>query len=150
VALVAGGRSGLAERADAQLLAASSAQRLQLYGVTLEMIAERPIVGHGVGSWRPLWQQRNRDPAMAGFNTAHQEPLQFAQQGGLVAVALLLATWAAWLRAAWPGPGEASAALLAWAAFVLTAMFNAAIRDLSFGLPLLTMLGLTLAASRRS
>lgn len=150
------GPSGLALRQAAGQLQESNRQRLALYEGTLAMVRERPLAGHGVGSWQPRWQARNADPALAEMNTAHHDWLQTAQQGGLPALALLAAVYAAWLKRGWqaqrvaPRDPAGGLVLLAAGGWVVLAGLNAAIRDAAFAAPLILLTGLALAAVRPS
>jgi O-antigen ligase len=171
-AFVQHGSSGLALREAAGQLDESNRQRLALYAATLDMVRERPLLGHGVGSWEPLWQQRPHDAALAPMNTAHMDWLQTAQQGGLPAAVLLAALMASWVRQglrsrgglgfgdgarggshdgdghecrAWPGAAPVVLFVGGWA---LLAAMNAAVRDFAFAAPMALMCGLSLAAAR--
>jgi O-antigen ligase len=140
---------GLAARDAAGQLQASDDNRRVLYAATLQMIAERPVAGHGLGAWSTLWLQRNQREDMREFNTAHSVPLQLWAEGGAVGLLLLLTAvwgWAAAARGAGMSGAGAPLALvlLAWG---LTSLVNAALRDAVFSAPMvvLTALGLALA-----
>ena len=81
----------------------ASGQRLAMWGQALRMIAEAPILGHGVESYRELSRAAQ---AAAGVTTLelyhdpHNELLYVGVELGLVGVALLLGLLAAlWRRA---------------------------------------------------
>ena len=144
------GGGGLAMREAAGQLEQSNRYRMEIYDQTWAMVAERPLLGQGVGSWRTVWQQRNRNPELQDMNTAHQEWLQTAQQGGVGAALLLLAVFGGWwrqaLRAGAAGAGGLGVlCLIAW---LMQTMVNAAIRDASFAAPMILLLGLALALAR--
>ncbi len=77
------------------------AERRLLYASTLEMIAARPGMGFGLGAWSAVY------PAYARFddgkrdNQAHSDWLQWAAEGGLPMLALMLALAAVITKAAW-------------------------------------------------
>jgi O-antigen ligase len=156
------GSGGLALRAAAGQLDESNRQRLALYRGTWAMVQQRPLAGHGVGSWPLRWQQRNTDPVLAPMNTAHQDWLQTAQAGGLPAAGLLAVVFAGWLHRpwrvragragphaapghGWPGPAPVLLFVGGWA---LMAGLNAAVRDFAFAAPMALLCGLALAAAR--
>lgn len=130
-------------------VATSWGQRLRMWELTAAMVAERPLAGHGIGSWSVLWRQRvTPGTALAQNSTPHSEPLALAQQGGLVAVGLWLWLLGSALRAAWRAGPAGLPALCCWLALAWTALFNAAHRDAKFALPLLALALLALAAAR--
>jgi O-antigen ligase len=124
-------------------VATSWGQRLRMWERTGDLVAERPWAGHGIGSWRGLWQQRvTPGTALAEHSTPHNEYLLLAQQGGAVAVGLWL--WllvAAWRQAAAAGSAGVPA-LMAWTALAWVGLFNAVLRDAKFALPLLLLAAL--------
>ena len=144
------GGGGLGWRAATGQLEGSNSVRLAVYRETAQMVLERPLAGHGLGSWPTLWRERSADPALAGMNTAHQEWLSIAQQGGLPAALLLLAVVAVWARRALAGGlGPAgTVSVLALAAWALLSMVHAAFRDAAFAAPMAVLLALALAAQR--
>jgi len=144
------GGGGLATREAAGHLEQSNLYRMEIYGQTWAMVAERPLLGHGVGSWPTLWRERNRNPALLDMNTAHQEWLQAAQQGGLGAALLLLAVFGGWWRQAQRAgaAGAGGLGVLCLSAWLMQTMVNAAIRDASFAGPMILLTGLGLALAR--
>lgn len=112
--LVAAAATGLAALAAAFVLAVGwaplaakfhrqdqLAERRFLYASTLEMIGERPTLGFGLGTWSAVY------PAYARFddgkrdNQAHNDWLQWAAEGGLPMLTLMLALAAVIVKAAW-------------------------------------------------
>lgn len=123
--------------------------RARMLEVTGRLVMERPLVGHGVGSWVTEWRRRVAgSEALEAHTTPHNEYLLLAMQGGAAALALGLVLWlAAAAGIARRGPA-AHAALLVLAALTWAALFNVALRDAKFALPLLTLAALTWATSR--
>ncbi len=125
--------------------------RLRMLELTGEMVHERPLFGHGLGSWQEQWERRvplgNR---LADNSTPHNDYLMVAAQAGVPAAMLMLA----WLlvmmgtavRAGTPG----IAALMVWFSVAATALANATLRDAKFGLPLLLLAGFAMALGRRT
>ncbi len=130
-------------------VATSWGMRLRMYELTADMVRERPLAGHGAGSWVSLWRERVTSGGKLGRHTApHNEYLLVATQGGAVAIVLLLAAvTAALLAAARAGPAG-HALLLVLATLIVAAMFNVVLRDAKFALPLLTLAVLAGAAGR--
>lgn len=147
---VGSGAGGLAARDAAGQLHASDDNRRTLYAATWRLIDERPLAGHGLGSWARHWQRMNTRDDMRGFNTAHSAPLELLAEGGVIGLALLLAAAAGWFMAA-QRAGLASRGapvalvLLAWG---LAGLVNATLRDAVFSSPMVVLLALALAAAR--
>lgn len=109
-------------------------QRALLYSATLEMIAERPLFGHGAGCFRTEFP-RFREPEEARMRTLggalssaedpHDEFLRLGAENGIPAAALfalflLLALLAARDAALWPGDHPLRAAAPGYAAALLS------------------------------
>ena len=151
-ASVALGLGGLGARSQAGQLDTSNQQRWQVYRSTAAFALERPLIGHGLGSWEVLWAERNQVRELRSFNTAHSAPLELAAEGGAVSLVLLFMVMLAWAGVARRGDvrangGPAALVLLAWGT---EALFNAALRDAAFALPMMVLLALALAAAGAS
>jgi O-antigen ligase len=132
-------------------VATSWGQRLRMWELTVDMVAERPVVGHGVASWQGLWVQRvPRDAALAINTTPHNEYLLVAEQAGAIGLGLLLWVFGSALRDACQRGRAGVPALLAWVAVVWTGLFNAVLRDAKFGLPLLLLAALGMALAHQA
>ena len=110
--------------------------RYRMYRETTAMIAERPLLGWGIGGWSTQWRQRVDGP-LTEVNMPHNDFLWMGAQAGvpgaLALLWLLLAGWpAAWRRHDLNG-GLAAVALLA---MLLAVLGNSALRDASMGLSL--------------
>ncbi len=121
-------------------------QRLRMLERTSEMVRERPLTGHGLGSWRLLWSERTtRGTLLADNSTPHNEYLLVAVQAGLPAALLLLA-WLLWMALVSARAGRHGApALMLWLTVALTGLAHAVLRDAKFALPLLLLAGLATA-----
>lgn len=130
-------------------VATSWGQRLRMWEVTGALVAERPWTGHGIASWRGLWQQRvTPGTALAEHSTPHNEYLLLAQQGGVIALGLWLWLLLSALRRAAAAAASGVPALMAWTALAWVGLFNAVLRDAKFALPLLLLAALATAWAR--
>jgi O-antigen ligase len=125
--------------------------RLKMMEQTVQMAAERPVVGQGLGSWEALWVKRVPSGSMlAEQRTPHNEHLLVAAQTGLVGLTL-------WLCVVWSnatrglrtlGVQLAPATLLVWSAVAWAGLFNVVLRDAKFSVPLLILAALAHASGR--
>ena len=144
---------GLAELqtyAPTGVVATSWGMRLRMIEVTLEMVRDKPVLGHGLGSWLSQWQRRARGGGslLEEQLTPHNEYLLITEQAGVVGLALWLAVLATALASAWRAGRAGDAALLVWTAIAWSALFNVVVRDAKFALPLLMLAALAVAAGR--
>lgn len=130
-------------------VATSWGQRVRMLELTSQMVREKPLLGHGAGSWQTLWQARvTPQTALAVHTTPHNEFMLFTVQAGALGLLLFL-TWLGMMivGAARSGPAGA-AALMLWTAIALSALFNAVFRDVRFALPLMLLVGWAGAVAR--
>ena len=134
---------------------AEDGMRLEIYKNTLELIAEKPWVGHGIGNWMPLYQAKAKDMMSGTMSTPHNDYLLYCTElGGFGLLALL---WI-WLKQFFiakkmtSGPSRERAMLLAMLSvtMVVGGMFNAILRDGVFGMALMILLAIPLAGVTRS
>lgn len=119
-------------------VANSWGQRVRMLQVTGQMVAETPLIGHGLASWRLLWQQRvQAGTQLHDETTPHNEYLLLAHQAGLPAVLMLLWLVGAAFRRAWQAGHSGMPSLMVWTSFAAAAMGNVVLRDAKFSLPLL-------------
>lgn len=132
------------------LVANSWGQRVRMVQITGQMVAEAPFLGHGLASWRLMWQQRvQAGTQLHAETTPHNEYLLLAQQAGLPAVLLLLWMMAAAARRAWQAGHAGSPSLMIWTSFAAAALGNVVLRDAKFSLPLLMVAACCAAAQRQ-
>ncbi len=130
-------------------VASSWGMRLRMVDVSLDMVKDKPLLGHGVGSWLMEWQTRARGGRLLEEQlTPHNEYLLIAVQLGGAGTALWLALLAAHLQWGWRSRHRGEALLLVWVALAWSALFNVVIRDAKFALPLLLLGALAMAAHR--
>lgn len=90
------GSDKLVNKTEAIQSGYSAEARLGMYSISLDLIAESPIVGHGIGSFGPKWQYAKPDfyaeypdaklpNEMVGH--PHNELIQWLVEGGLLAFA---------------------------------------------------------------
>jgi O-antigen ligase len=111
--------------------------RLEFWQKSLRFIAEAPVIGHGTGSTRELFEQAATGPkVLAGgqvVSNPHNQTLHVAIQWGVLGVIVLYATW--WLHlllfrgeglAAWIG-------LMVVVQNIFTSLFNSHLFDFHQG-----------------
>ncbi len=120
--------------------------RLEILSITSEIIAERPLLGHGIATWAPLYEVRAQGLSSAGMVTPHNDYLLYAAEIGLIGLAVLLWTWGVQLAVAWKIGGDHGMLLgMLGVAVIVGGMFNAILRDLVFGMPFMILLAIPLA-----
>ncbi|NRF66819.1 O-antigen ligase family protein [Aquincola sp. S2] len=129
--------------------ATSWGMRLRLAEHSLDMVREKPLFGHGVGSWLDQWRARVQPGLLISVHlTPHNEYLLVASQLGLAGIAALLWLLIGNAVRAWRAGPHGLAALLAWIAITWSALFNVVLRDAKFALPLLLIAGMAGAVAR--
>jgi len=127
----------------------SSGTRLNLWHRSLQAIGERPLSGHGAGSWRHVYarlEAADASPMFANVHNPHQEYLLWGVQLGLGGIALLLAFGVALLhdaRAFRADIRHATYCLLA--VFAVVCLFNSTLYDALIGDYFCFLLGVLLA-----
>jgi len=122
--------------------------RVLMIETSLDMIREKPLLGHGLASWQGEWFQRvpHTHYLLIENSTPHNDYLLVLAQGGVLGLALLLGWWWQVLRQAWrPGAGS-HGALLVWASLAAAGFFNVILRDGRFAVPLLMVAALAWAS----
>jgi O-antigen ligase len=115
----------------------SIGSRLEFWEKSLRFFVEAPIIGHGSGSTRGLFEQAATAPAvLAGgqvVSNPHNQTLNVAVQWGALGIAVLFALWAVHLRlfrgetlASWIG-------LLVVVQNIFTSLFNSHLFDFHEG-----------------
>ncbi|ROZ68611.1 O-antigen ligase [Ramlibacter sp. WS9] len=128
----------------------SSGLRLTYWRRSVEAFAERPILGHGVGSWNTEFRRlegTHLRSEVQNLRNPHQEYLMWAVQLGAVGVALFLALLAALAHDAsrfTPPVREAAWSLVV--IFAAVCMFNSMLYDALIGDYFCILFGLLLAA----
>ena len=130
------------------VVATSWGMRMRMIDVTLDMVREKPLLGHGLGSWLTQWRQRTQGGGqlLEAQMTPHNEYLLITEQAGLVGLAVWLAVLATFLATAWRAGRAGEAALMVFVALAWSALFSVAIRDAKFAMSLMMLAGLAVAA----
>jgi O-antigen ligase len=128
----------------------SIGERLHYWTLASEMIAERPLLGHGIGSWQTEYagqiKGRAAPPHGLVVRNPHQEFLLWGVHLGVTGL-LLIAAWflsAAWVARRFSAHGRAAVWSLL-AGIALAACFNSVLFDAHVGDVVTAMLGLALA-----
>jgi O-antigen ligase len=123
--------------------------RLQFIQKTGEMILEKPLLGHGVGSWLEQYPVRARGLETSEMSTPHSDYLLYAAELGVIGLTALLGIFICIFRLAWRTGGAPGMQLLVLGtAFVFGCAFNAILRDWKFGLPMMILLAVALTEGK--
>ncbi|RMF25417.1 MAG: hypothetical protein D6760_01020, partial [Deltaproteobacteria bacterium] len=76
----------------------SAANRLEIWRATLAMAADRPILGHGFGTFEALLPGYRPMPTGLFYDHAHNDYLEILAEGGVVGLAFAVALVAAFAR----------------------------------------------------
>ena len=124
--------------------------RLELYMNTWQMISESPWIGHGIGNWLAMYQQKAQGQISEKMTTPHNDYLLYWFELGLGGLIALMVIWLTQLRIARQMSGNEHsqrAMLLAMltASMMFAACFNAILRDGVFAFAMLILLAIPLA-----
>ena len=124
--------------------------RLEIYETTAKIVAEKPLMGHGIATWLSRFQARVQGPTLEGQTTPHNDYLLYATEIGLIGLAALLWIWLTQLQTAWRIGGDRGMWLgMLGVAMMVGGMFNAILRDALFGMPFMILLAIPLAGVTR-
>lgn len=123
--------------------------RLQFLQLTVAMIAEKPVLGFGIGGWRQEYQVRAQGLETAFMSTPHNDYLLYGSELGVMGLILLVWIFGAMVRESLRATTtKGTALLLVTVALMVSSMFNAMLRDWRFGVPLMLMLAIAYRDSR--
>ena len=143
------GSQELGAYSSAAPVATSWGIRLRMLELTADMVRQRPVFGHGLGSWQQQWDQRVPwGTRLADNSTPHNDYLMVAAQAGVPAAVLLMVWLAVMAGSAARAGATGVPALLTWFTLAATALANATLRDAKFALPLLLVAGLAVALAK--
>jgi len=118
-------------------LATSIGERLEFWKKSLHFIADAPVIGHGTGSIKRLFEQASTGPAGAAsaevIANPHNQTLNVAVQWGMLGVIILYAMWLSHLML------FRQDGLMAWIGLMVavqnffTSLFNSHIFDFTEG-----------------
>lgn len=113
----------------------SSGERLVYWSTSLQAIAEKPLLGHGAGSWNFEYRKLGGDKlAPPTTDNPHQLFLLWAVEGGLIGVALLISVLSSLLFFSKKLDARDAQTLQALVlALVISGMFNSMIFGIGIG-----------------
>ena len=127
----------------------SSGERLTYWTVSIRSIAERPLAGHGVGTWGQEFRRLHThelSPAQQDLRNPHQEFLLWGVELGVLGVALVIALLAAAARDASRLPQPARHAIQATVLLIASmCLINSVLFDAVTGEAMALLLGTLLA-----
>ena len=111
--------------------------RLEYWRKSLKFVMEAPLVGHGTGSTRGLFERETVNPVLPQaqiVSNPHNQTLNVAVQWGLVGIVLLYALWTAHGLLFWEGTDIAAwVGLLVVVQNVVSSLFNSHLFDFHEG-----------------
>ena len=130
-------------------VATGESNRVQFLRVTGAMIAEKPLIGFGIGGWRQEYPIRAQGLETAFMSTPHNDYLLYGAELGVMGLILLAWIFGVLVREALRSNSKKGTALLiVVAALAVSSMFNAMLRDWRFGVPLMLMIAIAYRDSR--
>ena len=122
---------------EENITSTSIGERLEYWRKSLRFFVEAPVIGHGTGSTRALFEQAATGPAVLApgkvINNPHNQTLNVAVQWGMVGVVVLYAMWLLHLLM-FRGGGLANwIGLLVVVQNIFTSLFNSHIFDFHEG-----------------
>ncbi len=128
----------------------SQAQRLDYWAKSLQAVQDKPLIGHGVGSWRANYIRFGGADKVNPPSNPHQQFLLWMVEGGLIGLAFLLAIFAAIYRDSGQLDSSTQQALRATLAItILMGMMNCPLFGAGMGEFILLMMGALLATNQR-
>jgi O-antigen ligase len=125
----------------------SAGQRIEFYRVSLQIVKDRPLLGHGTGSFSSAYAEKLKGQHTILTRNPHDEYLNLMVQLGVVGLAALLYLfWTHWqcaARLATPLEHHVARALLL--AMVVGCLFNSWLMDHTEGLLYVWLTGLLFA-----
>jgi O-antigen ligase len=135
--------------------ATQDGMRLELYLNTWQMITDSPWLGHGIGNWLPMYQQKAQGQISEKMTTPHHDYLLYWFELGIGGLIALLAIWLIQLRVAFQmaSSEHTERAMLVSTltiAMIFAACFNAILRDGVFAFAMLILLAIPMAGVTRA
>ena len=124
--------------------------RLEMYRITTDIIKERPIGGHGVGTWVVKYPEIAQGLLSETMATPHNDYLLYTAEIGLIGVGALLWIWITQLQVAVRIGGAQGVRLFTIGiAIMFGGLVNAILRDALFGIAFMVLLSIPLAGINR-
>jgi O-antigen ligase len=125
--------------------------RLQFIKITGEMILEKPVIGHGIGSWLEQYPERALQAGADethGMSTPHNDYLLYGAELGLIGVVGFLSVYfAIAIQGLKQIPQHGLGLFLIAVTLLVGSMFNALLRDWKFGMPMMILLAIAYRGS---
>ncbi len=122
------------------------AARLEFFVHTGEMIAEKPIIGHGVGAWRAQYPDRARGLITAEMSAPHNDYLLYWAELGIPGLMALAWIWFTLIRAGRNLHNLQGQILITLTiATIIGGLTNTILRDWRFGVPIMILTSAVLA-----
>ncbi|MBC7619857.1 MAG: O-antigen ligase family protein [Candidatus Saccharibacteria bacterium] len=137
--------------------ATSGGVRWRMYQEAAQGMAAHPVFGMGVGSWLPHWRtvwmelEKDGSPAVqrqfSEINNPHNDFLLAGMETGVPGMLILIWLMARFVRTGWRQYSAAGSITVVMGVSVFaTAVVNAPFRDAAFGMTLLWLLAVSVAA----
>lgn len=131
--------------------------RSEIYRITSGIISEQPLLGHGAGSWMPIYHARADGLSSGTMTTPHSDYLLYLTELGLIGLFGLIIIWGQQIRVSVTLLRSASLSLrqrgmqllLLTLFMTVGAFFNAIMRDAVFAVAFLILLSIPLSGLRR-
>ena len=122
------------------------AARLEFFVHTGEMIAEKPIMGHGVGAWRAQYPDRARGLITSEMSAPHNDYLLYWAELGIPGLMALGWIWFSLIRAGRILHNLQGQILITLTvATIVGGLTNTILRDWRFGVPIMILTSAVLA-----
>ena len=125
--------------------------RLQFIKITVEMILEKPVIGHGIGSWLEQYPERALQAGADethGMSTPHNDYLLYGAELGLIGLVGLLTVYLTIsIQSLKQIPQHGLGLFLIAVTLLVGSMFNALLRDWKFGMPMMILLAIAYSGS---
>lgn len=131
----------------------SNAERLKIWGATIEMIRDHPLLGVGSGGYRTAFEAYRERWGLNSRSHAHSNFLQQMAEHGLLGLVAFTALWFVILKAAWQGwrsdlsppyQGWLVGSTMAVMAFLTAGLFEANFGDSEVAMMMWFMVGLVM------
>lgn len=131
--------------------------RSEIYQITTEIISEKPIFGHGVGSWRSIYPQKAKGLSSAGMAHPHNDYLLYITELGFFGLITLLIVWGQQIKTALKLCGNNNSLIryrgnqliVTVISMMIGACFNAIMRDAVYATAFISLLSVSLAGLKR-
>jgi O-antigen ligase len=129
----------------------TEAVRLEFFIHTGEMIAEKPLMGHGVGAWRAQYPERAKGLITEGMSAPHNDYLLYWAELGIPGLMALGWIWFSLIRAGRNLHNLQGQILITLTvATIIGGLTNTILRDWRFGVPIMILMASSFAGVMRN